>query len=76
MLGIIIMSSGLSSSQEITNTLLFFLVFGLLYYGSSLQSHMKNLKKKHPSIVLISAFFFGYFIIYEVVHHIKLIKMK
>jgi len=49
MLGIIIMSS----------------VFGLLYYGSSLQSHMKNLKKKHPSIVLISAFFFGYFIIYE-----------
>jgi len=49
MLGIIIMSS----------------VFGLLYCGSSLQSQMKSIKKKHPSIVLISAFIFGYFIIYE-----------
>ena len=42
------------------------IVFGLLYCGSSLQSQMKSIKKKHPSIVLISAFFFGYFIIYEV----------
>ena len=42
-------------------------VFGTLYLASALLSRVKNIKRSHPMLVMISTFFIGYFIIYEVI---------
>ena len=42
------------------------LVFGTLYIASTLQYHVRNVKKDHPLLVMISTSVIGYFIIYEV----------
>eukprot|EP00092_Neocalanus_flemingeri_P013439 GFUD01014490.1.p1 GENE.GFUD01014490.1~~GFUD01014490.1.p1 ORF type:complete len:182 (-),score=39.45 GFUD01014490.1:440-985(-) len=41
-------------------------IFGLLYYLSFKQAQVKNIKKNHPMVVMISTFCVGYFFIYQI----------
>lgn len=41
-------------------------IFGLLYYLSFNQVQVKNIKKAHPMVVMISTFCIGYFLIYQI----------
>ena len=69
--GEIILSILTMSSSTRTISFFFFPVFiisvyGTLYLASALLSRVKNIKGSHPMLVMISTFFIGYFIIYEV----------
>jgi len=41
-------------------------IFGLLYYLSFNKDPVKNFKKNHPMVVMLSTFCFGYFLIYQI----------
>lgn len=41
-------------------------IFGVLYYLSFNQLPVKNFKKAHPMVVMISTFCVGYFLIYQI----------
>jgi len=41
-------------------------IFGLLYYLSFNQAPVKNMKKNHPMVVMVTTFCLGYFLIYSI----------
>ena len=46
--------------------LLYYLVFGLLYYFDASQDQVKKMKQDHPTLVMMATFLVGYFFIYQV----------
>ena len=41
-------------------------VFGLLYFAVEKQDQVKQMKREHPTLVMMATFFCGHFLIYQV----------
>ena len=45
---------------------MFFAVFGLLYAAVERQDQVKQMKREHPTLVMMATFLSGHFLIYQV----------
>ena len=41
-------------------------MFGLLYYSVERQEQVRQVKREHPTLVMLATFFSGHFLIYQV----------
>ena len=41
-------------------------MFGLLYFAVEKQDQVKQIKREHPTLVMMATFFSGHFLIYQV----------
>jgi len=56
----------LNPGEMILGIITMALIFGLLYYLSFNQVPVKNFKKNHPMVAMMSTFCVGYFLIYQI----------